>query len=71
MAAVIFETFLASVDTHVERDAEFLAPAIVCFTQNGVACEEDLIGMRYEMLGHVPQGTHAAFIMRAIGCANE
>ena len=37
----------------------------------GVAAEEDLIKMRYEMLGQLPLGNHAAFIMRAILCANE
>ena len=71
MAAMTFEMFLLSVDTHVQRTPEFLAPVIACFTQNGVSVEEDLIGMRYEMLGQLPQAGHAAFIMRAILCANE
>ena len=70
-AVECFATFLATVDTHVQRTPEFLVSVMECFTHNGVVAEQDLIGMRYDMLRQVPPGVHAAFLLRAVSCANE
>ena len=66
-----FFTFLAPVDTHVQRDIDFLAPVLACFAANGVVSEKDLISMRYEMLSQLPGGVQSAFVSRAIACAKE
>ena len=62
--------YLQSVDSHVERNPEWLSPALDALWGCGVRNEFDLVGLEYNAIPSLPQGVHFAFLKRALEKAN-
>ena len=65
--------FLRSVDVHVVRSEPFLEAVAGFFRAEGndVEFEVDLVGFKETEFHHMPVGSKASFIHRAIALANE
>jgi len=62
--------YLQSVDSHVERNPEWLSPALDALRGCGVRNEFDLVGLERNATPSLPQGVHFAFSKRASEKAN-
>ena len=61
---------LQSVDSHTERNPEWLAPVVGALWGCDVRSEFDLVGLECSAIPSLPQGVHFAFLKRALEKAN-
>ena len=61
---------LQSVDSHTERNPEWLAPVVGALWGCDVRIEFDLVGLECSAIPSLPQGVHVAFWQRALEKAN-
>ena len=62
--------YLQSVDSHVERNPEWLSPALDALWGCGVRNEFDLVGLERSAIPSLPQGVHVAFLKGTLEKAN-
>ena len=61
--------FLSTV-TSQPKNPDFMEEVLKTFEKNDVESEQDLVGMKIDMMTHMPSGAKASFIYKAIDLAN-